>query len=391
MKTHAIRLGFCLAAALIAGCGDKPAPAPGSEPAGEPPLLRVGHVGHDHQLALYVAALEGEALARPGGVWLREKKSREVYDLMRGREALARLHLVKVGGGSRMPAAMERGEIDVGYGGVAAVAFFRDKGLAVRILSPLQTEGDMLVVRPDAPAEDWEGFVAWVKASPRPVRVGYKAPVAVAKLIFVRALREASIPFRSQEEEAGDGPAGGSVELVNLQGGGNMVPSLVSGAVDAFVMNQPQVSLAKVRKAGRVVAELADLPPEGLWKDHPCCCIAATEETIRGRRPALEALMTLTLAATAYIRSDPGRAAEKAAAWTKLPVEVERDSVPSIVYLAEFTPSWKKGMHTWADIMNEIGKFQGELKGRKGDAFLDLLCDTSLMDDAARRWKEENE
>ena len=91
------------------------------------PVLKVGHVGHDHQIALFIAALEGEKYKKYG-IWMKMKKYKEVYDLMKGDKAIAELHLLKVGGGSMMPAAMERGEIQVGFGGVAAVAFFRDKG-----------------------------------------------------------------------------------------------------------------------------------------------------------------------------------------------------------------------------------------------------------------------
>jgi len=365
------------------GCSKKPGPE-----GTQPPVLKVGHVGHDHQIALFVAALEGEKFKKQFGLWLKEKKAREVYDLMEGEEALAELHVIKVGGGARMPASMERGEIDVGYGGVAAVAFFRDKGNPFKILCPLHTGGDMLVVRPDLPVKDWASFVEHVKSSQKPLKIGYKAPVAVAKLIFMRALEESGISYRVGDPAGQGVPPGGAVELVNLQGGKNMVPSLASGAVDGFVMNQPQVSMAVAKKVGKVVADLADLPPAGKWKDHPCCCIAASEAVIAAHRPALKALMKLTLLATQWINEDKNRASELASTWTKVPLEVERDSVPSITYVAEFTDSWKKGMIVWADIMNEIGKFTKDLKGRTGNEFLELCCDTSLIEEGAKDLRE---
>jgi hypothetical protein len=108
-----------------------------------------------------------------------------VYELVEGEKTVAELHLEKVGGGSNMPAAMERGEIQVGLGGIPAVIFYVDKGSPFRILTPLNVDGDMLLVRPEFPADDWDSFVSAVKASEKPVRIGYKAPVAVAKLVFV--------------------------------------------------------------------------------------------------------------------------------------------------------------------------------------------------------------
>jgi hypothetical protein len=54
----------------------------GAVKAAKPVVLTVGHVGHDHQLALYVAALDCEALRRKFGVVLKGVKAGEIYDLM---------------------------------------------------------------------------------------------------------------------------------------------------------------------------------------------------------------------------------------------------------------------------------------------------------------------
>ena len=43
----------------------------------ELPVLKVGHVGHDHQIALYVAADEGKALYKTYGVYLEKLKDQQ--------------------------------------------------------------------------------------------------------------------------------------------------------------------------------------------------------------------------------------------------------------------------------------------------------------------------
>ncbi len=359
--------------------------APGtSKPAAGVPLIKVGHVGHDHQIALFVAALDAPYFKKNYGVWLEERKLREVFDLMKGGRRLARIQIVKIGGGSRMPAAMERGDVQVGFGGIAAFMFFIDKGVPLRVISPLHTGGDMLVVRKDIDVSDWKGFLEYVRNSEKAVRIGYKAPVAVAKVIFERALAAEGIPCSS----AGGEEKPGSVVLVNLQGGKNMVPSLEAGVVDGFVMNQPQVSQAKVRGIGRVVCNLSDLPPDSMWKSHPCCCVAANLDTIRDYPDALEALLELVVLATERINADKALAVELTSRWTRLPVEVERDSVPSIPYLAEFTPDYLKGLENWAKTMNELGLFKGALKGLSGDAMLKAVCDMSLLERARAELKK---
>lgn len=348
------------------------------------PVLRIGHVGHDHQIALYVACLETERFRKDYGIYLKEVKEKEVYDLYEGQKKLAQLHLFKVGGGSRMPASMERGEIDIGFGGVASVAFFVDKGNSFKILCPLNTEGDMLVMRKSFPVSNWKEFVEQVKKSEKPVKIGYKAPVAVAKLIFVRALEEENLSYLESSEERGKSA---KIELVNLQGGKNMVPCLASGAVDGFVMNQPEVSRAVVRGLGKVVCELAELPPEGKWNDHPCCCIVARGEIVEKHCDEVKCLLKVILMATQLINEDKELAIKDASKWTKISEEIERDSVPSIVYLAIPTKRWKAGMVTWIEMMNEIGKFKGDLANLKAEDVEAKLYDFSLVDEAEKELK----
>ncbi|HUU90654.1 MAG TPA: hypothetical protein VM238_05525, partial [Phycisphaerae bacterium] len=151
-----------VAAAVLTGCqGEPPAKT-------DAPSIKLGHVGHDHHLALYVAALEGERFKKDYGVYLEEVKPKEVYDLVDGGATLARLNFIKVGGGSRMPAAMSRGEIEVGLGGVVPVAKFADGGQPLKILCPLQTDGDMLVMQKDSPVADWASFVKAAKEGEKP-------------------------------------------------------------------------------------------------------------------------------------------------------------------------------------------------------------------------------
>jgi len=364
------------AAVILAGCSGEP--APDADAAGDVPTLKLGHVGHDHHLALYVAALEGQRFKADYGVYLDEVQPQEVYDLVDGGKRLARLVFLKVGGGAQMPAAMSRGEIAIGLGSVPAVAKFADGGQPFKILAPLNTDGDMLLMAKGSPIADWPAFVQAAKAGGKPLKIGYKAPTAVAKLIFERALMAEAIPYGYDQAEAQTG-----VILVNFGSEKSPIPLLESGAIDGFVMNQPAVAVAEHKGLGKTVAHLRDLPPAGKWLDHPCCCVAATEGTIAAHPDVLKGLLKVLLLATHLIHTDQALAIDCASRWTKYEMAVEQASVPTVTYIAEPTDSWLAGMKTWSEMAKDIGEFTGQYASMSPEAFVADVCDLGLVRQAA--------
>jgi NitT/TauT family transport system substrate-binding protein len=340
------------------------------------PTLRVGYVGHDHQLALYVAALGGERYRDTAGAWLREVRPREVYELVDGDDPLARLWMVKVGGASNMPAAMVRDDIQLGLGGLAPVSKFIDKGQPLKVIAPLQTDGDMLVMRSDSPIDTWEEFVAAARSADRPLRIGYKGPTAVAKMVFLRALQEVDLPF---SHDPADSDA--KVVLVHMIKGPNAIPMLSGSAgpraIDGFVMNQPVVALAEHKGIGKTIAHLRDLPPAGAWINHPCCVVAATEKTLADHPRAVRALLELIIIATRDIRADPSRAVEAAVAWGGNR-EVEQRSIPTVTYIADPNDRWLANVRTWARMMQDIGAYKGELADLPAEKVADRVLDLTL-------------
>ncbi|MBM3313347.1 hypothetical protein FJY70_01985, partial [candidate division WOR-3 bacterium] len=131
---------------------------------GKLPVLKVGHVGHDHHSALFVACLAGAQFQKPYDIWFEEVRPKELYKLHDGKKVVCEVELYKAGGGSDMPAAMSQGTFDVGFGGVAAVAFFVDKGSPLKMIAPLHSKGDMLVMKTDLKLDSWQKFIEWVRA-----------------------------------------------------------------------------------------------------------------------------------------------------------------------------------------------------------------------------------
>jgi NitT/TauT family transport system substrate-binding protein len=347
----------------------------GSSPlrAAESVTLTLGHVGHDHQIAVYVAADEGQALEERYGVYLKPLKDREVYELVEGGRTVARVRMIKVGGGSGMPAAMERGDIDVGLGGLGPVAKFVDRGAPFKVLAPLNNDGDALVLRSGIPADDWKAFVAFVKRAERPVKLGYKAPMAVAYMILTKALAEEGLSF-GQEPIGSDGKPV-QVITVNLQGASNMVPAMEAGVVDGVVVNEPKASLLVHKGLGRKVADLSGLPPRGRWEGHPCCVVAATEGVLREKREAVKSLLKLIVAGADVMAVDPEKAFAAEARWTKTPAPVGRMSIPEVSYVIRPDEEWRAAVDTWIELMLSMNRFNKDFKGLSAGEIRHALLD----------------
>ena len=337
------------------------APASGDEPV----TLTLGHVGHDHQIAIYVAADEGPALAERYGVSLHSLKDREVYELFDGGRKVAQVQMIRVGGGSGMPAAMERGDIEVGLGGLGPVAKFVDRGAPLKVLAPLNNDGDALVLKPGFGAADWPAFVEKVKSLPAPVRIGYKAPMAVAYMILTKALAEEGLTF-GQEPVGKDGKPV-EVITVNLQGSANIVPAMAAGTVDGVVVNEPTASLLVHKKLGEKAADLSGLPPDGKWEGHPCCIVAATEKVLDEKKEAVVALLKVIAAGADVMAADPEKAYAAEARWTKTPAVVGRMSIPSVRYVIRPDKEWQEGVDTWIDLMLSMNRFSKGFKGKSVD------------------------
>ncbi|MBN1908110.1 MAG: ABC transporter substrate-binding protein [Pirellulales bacterium] len=378
-KTSLVVVLFVLS--CIVGCRDSRAPSNKAEDAlgPSPVTLRVGHVGHDHHTALFVALDRADEYEKETGLSLEMVEDQKRYTLFDGDRKVADLEIVQVGGGAKMPTALAQGVIDVGLGGVAAVLAARDSGAPVRLIAPLHSKGDMLVVRPDLPVKNWKEFVALVKSSPKPLRIGYKSPMAVAKLVFEDALRHEGIQFSGNPSQKDV-----QVYMINVKGGGKLNVSLSEGLVDGYVGNNPFPAIGVEKHIGKIVSDLEDLPP-GRFRNHPCCCVAANIKAVEDKHEAVADLLALLLAANETINNDQDAAVQSACRWIGTSETVERASIPTSGYSLEPDAAWRECMRVWLAAMNDLGVFQGKLQGLEENEAASVAYDFSFLEEARKR------
>jgi len=377
MKTlHFLLAAALLCAMLLPGCKQE---EQGPAESATPVTLRVGHVGHDHHIALFVAADNASDYNRATGINLKMVKDQKLYELYDNATKVADVEIVKVGGGSKMPTALAQDVIEVGFGGVAAVLASVDSGAPVKLIAPLHYKGDMFVVRPDFEAQTWDEFVALAKAAEKPLRIGYKSPVACAKVIFEEALRHEGIAFGGDPSRADI-----QVHMVNVKGGGKLNVALSGGLIDGYAGNNPFPAIAVEKKMGRIICDLEDLPP-GTFRNHPCCCIAANEKALAAKADAIADLLALFLLANETINSDRDKAVASAVRWIGTSEAAERMSIPTSGYSMEASPLWLETMSQWVEAMNGLQVFRGKLKDLDVRNVPQIAYDFSLLDKARNR------
>lgn len=344
-----------------------------------PVQLKVGHVGHDHHLALFVALDNAQECATETGISLNVIEDRKFYELTDNGRVVANVQIVKVGGGSKMPTALAQSVIDVGLGGVAPVLAACDSGAPVKLIAPLHSKGDMLVVAPDMAVHTWEEFVVRVRSAGTPLRIGYKSPIAVAKMIFEDALRHEGIAFSGDPSRTDV-----QVHMINVKGGGKLNVSLSEGLVDGYVGNNPYPAIATEAGLGKIVCDLEKLPP-GRFRNHPCCCLAANTDAVTGKEEAVVDLLVLLLQANEMINRDPESAVDSACRWIGTTEAVERASIPTSGYSLEPDDDWRECMGVWFDAMNELSSFRGKLEGLREEQAAAIAYDFSYLKEAKER------
>ena len=321
------------------------------------PKLTVGYVNQDHHSALFVAALNADRTQKDINLSLKVVEEKKKYEMIENGKKIADVELVQAPGGGKMLTLLAQGQFDISLGGIAAMANAVDKGGAVAVISPLHSKGNMLVMKKGFVATDWVSFVNTVKTSDKPVRIGYKDPVAVARIIFEKGLAAEGIAF------GGEAKPGIKVVTVNMKGEEFLNPGVQNNLIDGYVSNNPWCAIAEEKGVGTCVADLDMLPP-GLWKGHPCCAIAATVDVTTGKPTLVKNFLKLMIMATSYMETDRSVAEKAASTWLATSPAVEKASIATSGFGMRPTSLWKSSLDVWVKEMNDQQKLIGRLKGK---------------------------
>jgi NitT/TauT family transport system substrate-binding protein len=151
--------------------------------------------------------------------------------------------------GPEMMSAFAAGALDMGYVGIApATTAVANKTARVVVLAQVNTEGSAIVVKKDGKIQSIPELVGKIAVVP-----GHST---VQDFLFRRAL----FKFKIQPEQ---------IKIMVLKPP-EMIGALRTDQTDAFIAWEPYPAKAVTMGVGRILASSIDI-----WKDHPCCVLAA--------------------------------------------------------------------------------------------------------------------
>ncbi|HOP09448.1 MAG TPA: ABC transporter substrate-binding protein [Candidatus Methanofastidiosa archaeon] len=184
------------------------------------------------------------------------------------------------------------------------------------------------------------------------------------------------------------------VELVYMSGCGTMPSALANDQLDAYIAWQPMVSVAEVAEVGKVITYSENLPPDGQWTNHPCCCLVSTDSFIEEDYDIVKYLTMLMISADSYIETHTEETVAYCADWLfggedlafgdiiVNSYDVEEMSIETIRFVTEPSEDWLNGIELFVESLKEIDMINDKLVDLSGDELLDALLELGLYNDA---------
>ena len=181
----------------------------------------------------------------------------------------------------------------------------------------------------------------------------------------------------------GGSTEGPMVKLVNCKGQKTMPQLLSTGELDAVIAWQPTPAVMETKGVGKVVIYSGDLPPKGMWKNHPCCVMVVADDALKNKRYAVKQFLKLIVLATKEMEKNKTLAIEASAKWLGVDREVEERSVPTIKYISD-PKLIVNGTLNFVEVMRKQEAVKGRLNTDNREEILNTLFDFEIYDEVVR-------
>jgi NitT/TauT family transport system substrate-binding protein len=178
--------------------------------------------------------------------------------------------------GPELMSAFAAGALDMGYVGVApATTAVANKTAKVVVLAQVNTEGSAIVVKRDG------------KVQSIPDLVGKSAVIPGHATVQDSLFRRALLKYKTQPDQ---------VKIMVLKPP-EMIGALRTDQTDAFIAWEPYPAKAVTMGVGRILISSRDI-----WKDHPCCVLAADSGFLESHLEKAKGVVRAHVKAIDFIR-----------------------------------------------------------------------------------------
>ncbi len=375
-----ILLVLALILSILVGCTKQDAEEPATsdegnaaESKGDVPTINMAWDFDLHASLMLVAAARGEEF-KDSGIWLKPVVEKEQYELYKDGEKLALINTIVTKGSSESAVMLGQKQLDCCLNSVTGMLSAKDQGTDVQVLCPVHVDGIGLVFPKGTEFNNWEEVSQHIKNSETPVRIGYHSPVSAPRIVLETALKQAGIKVT---EDPNDYSA--DVLLVDLKGAKNLLPAFTGDQVDAWVAPSHYPEAAEAEGIGSIALKLNQFPPEGQWYDFPCCVFAARADVIEEHPEVFEALVDLFTYSAEWINNNKDEASTILS--EIIGVSKEAVDAASIVFTTQVSDKWKEGVGIYFDLLDELEKFDGDLKGGKLEDIEDEFYNFKYIND----------
>lgn len=164
--------------------------------------------------------------------------------------------------------------------------------LPVKVLAWAHTNGSGLVVGGQSGLREFRDLGG--------KRVAVPFWYSMHNVVLQAALRQAGLKpvIRAEGALAGDEVA------LQILPPPEMLAALVAGKIDGYIVAEPFNALGEIKAKARILRFTGDI-----WRDHPCCVVAAHERDVTGRPEWTQKAINAVVKAQAFLRANKAEAA----------------------------------------------------------------------------------
>ncbi len=343
------------------------------------PTINFAYILSDHHAPLMVIAKEWEHFQERYKTYLKPVREHTLYDFFYDGSKMARVKLIPTKKGPDLEKLVAQGSVDIGISGTQGIIMSIDKGVKTKIISPLQTAGNVFVLKKELPINNWSDFVNEIKGSKSRFTIGMPGPHCVATIIFRSALDYEGITYTEDRTNNKS-----DILFINMKGHGNLISALANEITEGIIGAQPFPSVTINRGLGKLILNLQDVPPDNMWNGHACCSLEATEGFAKRDRDLLVKMMELITLGVNAANQDKEMTARDCSSWLGVEEAVEKVAMPTLTYTTTPTQQWRDSVYTYVKIMDSMNIVSKKLRGKRGKELDPLVFDFRYMDAAKK-------